>query len=420
MASSTFDFKARWARAAQLMEAKGIDALFLRKPANLAYFTGDARPCALGLFTRDRKCIVSVAASDLRAARASSAATDLRTFRSEEEMFHSFRDVLTELGLTQATIALEMNVFDAALYEVFKAHILPKATMVSATPVISRLRMLKEPEEIDCLQAAAAVADQGMATAAKAIREGARETDVAGEAEYAMRKVGAEGWASPTYVASGWRSAMAHGPASLKTIVAGETVQVHLAPSVRGYTADLCRTFLVGRVPKEVAAALQAYIAAQEAGIAAAVPGAPLMAIDSAMARTLERRGFADAFLRPVFHGVGIEHEEAPIPGGHAVIHGEEKVENSEAGMVLGIGNCGIYREDFGVRAEDTVWVSAQGPVSLTRYPKNTGAVSALGADARSALLLLRRVPGANRASRRPRGASCAKSSHCCSLRLTR
>ena len=31
-----------------------------------------------------------------------------------------------------------------------------------------------------------------------------------------------------------------------------------------------------------------------------------------------------DAFLRPVFHGVGLEHEEAPIPGGHAVIHGEE------------------------------------------------------------------------------------------------
>jgi Xaa-Pro aminopeptidase len=38
--------------------------------------------------------------------------------------------------------------------------------------------------------------------------------------------------------------------------------------------------------------------------------------------------------------------------------------------MVLGIGNCGIYREEFGVRMEDTVWVSEQGPVSLTAYPK--------------------------------------------------
>jgi Xaa-Pro dipeptidase len=106
---------------------------------------------------------------------------------------------------------------------------------------------------------------------------------------------------------------------------------------------------------------LDAYIEAQAAGIAAATPGAPLLGIDGAMAAALEGSGFSGAFLRPVFHGVGIEHEEAPIPGGHAVIHGEEPVEQVQAGMVLAIGNCGIYREDFGVRAEDTVWVSERG-----------------------------------------------------------
>src|SRR3990172_10989983 len=352
------------------MEAHGIDAVFLMKPANLAYLTGDGRPCALALFSRDLQCIVAVPASDLRSVRAASVATEVRAFRSEEEMFHGFRDVLKERGLTGATIALEKNFFDAALYEVFVAHILPKATAVSATPILSRLRMLKDPEEIACLKAAARVAEAGMAAAVKAAHVGVRETEGAGEAEHAMRKSGAEGWASATYVASGWRSAMAHGPASPKTIGAGEAIQVHLAPMVGGYTGDLCRAILAGQVPQEVARALQAYIAAQEAGIAAAVPGAPLMGIDGAMAEARDRRDFGGAFLRPVFHGVGIEHEEAPIPGGHAVIHGEEKVEQVQAGMVLGIGNCGIYREVFGVRVEDTVWVSEQGPVSLTQYPK--------------------------------------------------
>jgi Xaa-Pro aminopeptidase len=370
MDTPSFNFKARWTRAASLMEAQGIDALFLMKPANLAYLTGDGRPCALGLLTRSGRCVVSVPASDLPSVRAASTATELRAFRSEEEMFHGFRDVLKELGLAQATIALEKNFFDAALYEVFKAHILPSATVVSATPVLSRLRMLKEPAEVECLNAAARVADEGMAAAVKAIRAGVRETEVAGEAEYAMRKAGAVGWTSATYVASGWRSAMAHGPASLKAIEPRDVVQVHLAPSVQGYTVDLCRTILVGRSPEEAKAALQAYVLAQEAGIAAASPGAPLMGVDEAMADTLKAHGFGDAFLRPVFHGVGIEHEEAPIPGGHAVIHGEQKVENVEAGMILAIGNCGIYRESFGVRAEDTVWVSPDGPVPLTRHPK--------------------------------------------------
>jgi Xaa-Pro aminopeptidase len=370
MTAPSVDFKARWARAASLMERASIDALFLMKPANLAYITGDGRPCALGLLTRDLRCTVAVPASDLQSVRRASAASDIRVFRSEEDMFHGFRDVLREQRLSEATIAVEKNFFDASLFEVFTAHILPKARVVPAGPVLSRLRMLKEPVEVACLKAAARVADEGMAAAVRAVRAGVRETDVAGEAELAMRKAGAEGWASATYVASGWRSAMAHGPASLKSIEAGDSVQVHVAPIASGYTVDLCRTILVGRVADEITRATRAYVEAQEKGIAAAAPAAPLMGIDGAMAASLERAGFDDAFLRPVFHGVGIEHEEAPIPGGHAVIHGEEKVERVESGMVLAIGNCGIYREHFGVRMEDTVWVTDEEPVSLTRHPK--------------------------------------------------
>lgn len=364
------DITSRWTRAARLMEQHGMDALFLMKPANLAYLTGDGRPCALGLLTRAGRCTVAVPASDVASVRRASAATDIRAFHSEDEMFHGFQNVLKEQRLSASTIGIEKNFFDASLYEVFVAHILPEARVVPAGPVLSRLRMLKEPAEIECLKVAAAVADAGMAAATRAVRPGVRETEVAGEAEYAMRKAGAEGWASATYVASGWRSGMAHGPASGKLIEAGDAVQVHVAPIAEGYTVDLCRTVLVGRVSDEMAKAMQAYINAQDRGIAAAAPGRPLMGIDAAMAASLESAGFGGAFLRPVFHGVGIEHEEAPIPGGHAVIHGEEKVETVEIGMVLAIGNCGIYRESFGVRAEDTVWVSEGGPVSLTTHPK--------------------------------------------------
>ncbi len=370
MASHAFDFKARWLRAAHLMKEKGIDALFLMKPANLAYFTGDGRPCALALFTSSLECVVSVPTCDFRDVNASSAATEIRQFRNEEDMFHGFRDVIRERGLIDATIGLEKNFFDASLFEVFKGHILPKATVVPAGPVISRLRMIKDDSEVECVREAARVADVGMAAASKALRAGVREIDIAGEAEYAMRGAGAQGWASATYVASGLRSAIAHGSPTLKPIADGDVVQVHVAPVARGYTADLCRTFLIGKAGSEPVRALDAYIEAQEAGITVSARGAPLLGIDAAMSGSLKNNGFADAFLRPVFHGVGMEHEEAPIPGGHAVIHGEEKVEAVESGMVLSIGNCGIYRDAFGVRVEDTVWVNDKGPVQLTAFPK--------------------------------------------------
>jgi Xaa-Pro dipeptidase len=91
------------------------------------------------------------------------------------------------------------------------------------------------------------------------------------------------------------------------------------------------------------------------------VPRAPL---------TVESRGYGEAFLRPVFHGVGMEHEEAPIPGGHSVIHGEEKIDTVETGMTLAIGNCWIYHDEFGVRVEDTIVVGDTGPGALTSFAK--------------------------------------------------
>lgn len=73
MNSPTFDFEAHWKRAAALMEPDGIDALFLMKPANLAYLTGDGRPCALALLTRTQHRVVAVPACDLVSVRHASA-----------------------------------------------------------------------------------------------------------------------------------------------------------------------------------------------------------------------------------------------------------------------------------------------------------------------------------------------------------
>jgi Xaa-Pro aminopeptidase len=275
--------------------------------------------------------VVAVPECDVPSVRALSHATQVRSFRSEEEMFHGFRDVLAELGLRDATIALEKNFFDAALHEVFTQHILGSATVVSATPVMSRLRMLKDDDEVALLRNASRVADVGMDAAAQAIRAGISETMVAAEAEYAMRKAGAEGWATPVYVASGWRSAMAHGPASSKVIEDGDVVQVHIAPLVEGYSADLCRTMFVGEVPRAARDALDVYLDAQEAGIAAAAPGTPLMGIDTAMADVLSARGTATCSFGRCSTVSAWSTRRHRYPG-HAVVHGEERVEQVEAG----------------------------------------------------------------------------------------
>ena len=70
----------------------------------------------------------------------------------------------------------------------------------------------------------------------------------------------------------------------------------------------------------------------------------------------------------PPIHGLGIEFEEAPLPPGHAFFHGEKAPPPLEANTVITVGNCGLYTGKWGVRAEDTVVVGADGPAVLTSY----------------------------------------------------
>jgi Xaa-Pro aminopeptidase len=61
-----------------------------------------------------------------------------------------------------------------------------------------------------------------------------------------------------------------------------------------------------------------------------------------------------------------LEFEEPPLPAGHAFFHGEEPKEDLKPGMVLAIGNCGLYLGDFGVRIEDTIAITDRGHEEIT------------------------------------------------------
>ena len=53
----SFDFEGRWTRAATVMRAHDIDAMFVMKPTNLAYLTGDGRPDVAVVNNRDGQLV---------------------------------------------------------------------------------------------------------------------------------------------------------------------------------------------------------------------------------------------------------------------------------------------------------------------------------------------------------------------------
>jgi Xaa-Pro aminopeptidase len=79
--------------------------------------------------------------------------------------------------------------------------------------------------------------------------------------------------------------------------------------------------------------------------------------------------GYGDNIFGPTIHGIGINFEEAPLPPGHAFFHGEKAPPPLVENIPIAIGNCGIYKEKWGVRIEDTVVVDKDRSFVLTRYP---------------------------------------------------
>lgn len=364
-------YKERITRAAELMRDADIGALLLTKPANLLYFTGASQLCAYAIVSREGELALGVPFIDLDDVSSRAHYDQITGFNDEVSMLHSISHLFHRLGLERARIGLEYAFLTKSREAMFThPHALPPdATSVDATPLVSELRMVKEEEEIELLKGAGRVAQAGIAAAIKAARPGASEIEVAAEAEHAMRMAGAESFYH-TYVASGPRTKVAHGYPTYRVIEENDLVTVDLHPVCHGYSGDLCRTFCAGTPTGTQRKALELLLSAQQDAIWKAREGVGVRELEEAMHAPVKAAGLGEHLFGPPIHGVGIEFEEAPLPSGHAYFHGEGEPPPLRPNTVLAIGNCGLYMDDFGVRVEDTVVVTAMEPVVLTDYAR--------------------------------------------------
>jgi len=364
-------FKERVKRAGVLMEGADLDAVLLTKPQNMMYLVGDGRLCAFTIVSKGGATYVGVPKTDLEDVKKSCASERILGFEDEVGMLHSLMHIWKELGLEKGKVGVENTFLKVSMLKMLKhPHAKPqKLEFADATPIMTDLRIIKSSEEIDLIRKAAKVADVAMDAAIKATKPGIAETEIAAEAEYGMRKNGAEEFYR-TYVASGPRSSIAHGIVSHRKVQRGDLVMIDLHPTVNTYHADLCRTVCVGKASGKQRKAFEVYLRAQRAAIDAVSPNTTMTKLENLMHEIFEKEGYEEYFVGPPIHGVGLEFEEPPLPAGHAFFHGEEPKDELKPGMVISIGNCGLYLGEFGVRVEDTVAVTDKGYEELTSYSK--------------------------------------------------
>ena len=229
--------------------------------------------------------------------------------------------------------------------------------------LVAEHRMVKESAEVECLRAAVKLGSSLFDGAVASIHPDVAERAVAAGLEYAARQAGADGMSFETIVASGPRSALPHGLASIQPIPRRGFVVLDFGVILAGYCSDMTRTVHVGKPTAEARRLYQAVRDAQQAALDAVRPGKAVGEVDRAARSWLRRAGLAQYFTHSTGHGVGLEIHEPP-----RIARGQPEV--LRPGMVITI-EPGVYVPGCGgVRIEDMVVVTATSCEVLTPTPK--------------------------------------------------
>jgi Xaa-Pro aminopeptidase len=226
-------------------------------------------------------------------------------------------------------------------------------------PLVSALRMVKDGGEVALIEKAAHLGCRLFEEIVPRMDAGMTEIAVAAQLEFLARGLGAEGMSFESIVASGPRSALPHGRASLAKLPRKGFVTLDFGVILNGYCSDMTRTVHLGGARREERSAYDAVLEAQQAAAQAVRPGATCGDIDEAARGVLRKAGLAKWFTHSTGHGVGLEIHEQP-----RVAAGQET--RLEPGMVITI-EPGVYLPGkFGIRIEDMVAVTERGARVLT------------------------------------------------------
>lgn len=230
--------------------------------------------------------------------------------------------------------------------------------------LIEAFRMIKTEAELVSLRKAARLADQTFAYITTIIKSGMLELDVANEIDYYSKRIGSEGPAFETIVASGVRTALPHAHASKKIIQENELIMIDFGCIVDGYYSDMTRTFALGKVDDSIKKTYQKVLAAQQKAIQAIGVEKRLEELDRNARDLLAEEELAQYFSHGLGHGIGLSCHEYPA------VNSSSK-EEIVSGMTFTI-EPGVYLSGaFGIRIEDDVYVNSEGQAEcLTRTKK--------------------------------------------------
>ena len=336
-------------RIQRVMAREEIDGILLFNPTNIRYVSGyksrGVQGGSVAVVSQDRDPWLIVPQGEYELARSNSWFHNIQAYRRHgpdgtgNTIFDRLKDAAEQLKLKSVDLGVELNYISAIRFEELK-RLLPDAGFKNITPAVIELRMIKDEAEIEKLQTATQIAENGVRAAIEFIQPNISEIEVAGEVERTIRRAGATGTGFPTVITSGSRARYAHTPASRHEISPFEPVIISVSAVYDDYCSNITRTVVTGKPKKEFISFFDCAKAAVSQTQSQLSSETMVRDVALSIRRIVEEQDLLPHLFDFMGNGIGLEPYELPL----LFVTNEKPL---RPGMVFNI-EAGLYKPDLG------------------------------------------------------------------------
>jgi len=240
----------------------------------------------------------------------------------------------------------------------------PGSSLENMADLIPEMRRVKDAYEIERIQKAVDITGKGLVAAMQSVRPGLQEFQLQSIVDHTYEMEGAQFLGFSTILAWGPNSTVLHYTKNDQTIQDSGLVLIDTGAAWEHYSADVTRTMPVtGKFSDREKELYELVLRASNAAIKKVRVGADNHNDVHMTAKTiLDEAGYGEYFIHGTGHFLGLDVHDA---GNYDL--------PLKAGVVVTV-EPGIYipEEGIGIRIEDVVLVTKDGPVVLSRHIPRT------------------------------------------------
>lgn len=361
------EFQKRIEHAQQLMTGSAdsavskFDALFFAPGTSLYYFTGihwglSERLMGLVLPRNGQPILVVPAFEEGRLQEKLRFPLEVRIWQEDQSPTKVAAAALNDRGIRSGRIGIDETT-GFTFYDHLRAAA-PSFEYSSADPVTVACRGRKSAHELELMRLACDATFDVFRAVFASLKDGMSQEDIGHLVEVGFSKMGLRGGA---LVLLGASAALPHGTLQPQKLKEGDVVLIDGGCTADGYESDVTRTGVFGKPSDKVQKVYEIVRRAQDAALDAARAERLSGTVDDAARKVITDAGFGPDykfFTHRLGHGIGLDGHEHPY-----LVRGSKT--QLEAGMTFS-NEPGIYIPgEFGMRCEDDMVITADGPAQL-------------------------------------------------------